>query len=650
MPLTLRQVIDQIKAVANAHAQIDGVGVGDFAELQSQTREYPLFWIFHERSDIAEGYIIRRIRLLCADRVQTGQEGDDDDGMEIEVLSDTQRILMDFIAYFAQQHDQAYMVERVGSIEPFTERFDDRVAGNTALLTFKEPWDYSKCETPISTVTFPPTVDGLTLYDFGDASVLGRLTAQQVADLQAAYGAVCIDATITINGAAYGTVPSGGTENIIVESENNNPLGSLVGGNWQVGNAHLRVNGTTVGNLEPEQWHDHYATINGTQAGAWHNPSQTWQMTVLQGGAPVGSLSGTDWVVPVCADATAVLKNTANTTLSTTSIASGASQNITAPDATAVLKNTANTTLLTEAIPSNVSENITAPDATITLNGSAYGSAPSGATFNVTTTPPSLSVASSSATPAYAASFTITATASGFTPTSYTFYYVNDVSGNRTSTTQAGSSLALTATWNGAQTIIVTAIDSVSGATATGSVSVTVSNGMRIPTWILNTAPPGSATGAITQVGDLFGFQNNGGNHGNCYAAGLTGACGIVWQPIGAIVNQFMGLSPNITYSGNQQQQLDPAWDWQVCGPLGNRQMFVQDNNSYVNLSTDSYSMYWWRMDRSSGGTIRLYRGTAPDQCNTLVHTFSLTNTGTLYPKFYDLSGMRYSRAYIYGS
>lgn len=262
----------------------------------------------------------------------------------------------------------------------------------------------------------------------------------------------------------------------------------------------------------------------------------------------------------------------------------------------------------------------------------------------------SIVVSASTSTPAYGASFTITATPSGFTPTSYTFHYVNDVNGNRTSTTQTGSSLALTATWNGAQTIIVTASDSVSGATAMGSVSVTVSNGLRIPTWILNTAPPSANTGAITQVGDFFGFQSNGGGFANCYAAGMTGACGVVWQPIGAVVWQYMGLSPNITYAGNQQQEFDPAWDWQVCGPFGNNQMYVQDNNSYVNLTTTTFNMYWWRMDRASNGTIRLYRGTSLDACNTLVHTFSLTNTGTLYPRFFDRNGVRYGRAYIYGS
>lgn len=397
MPLTLRQVIDQIKAVADAHAQINGVGVGDFAELQSQTRVYPLFWIFHERSEVVEGYIVRRIRLLCADRVQTGQEGDDDDGMEIEVLSDTQRILMDFIAYFAQQHNQAYIVDRVGSIDPFTERFDDRVAGNTVLLTIKEAWDYSKCETPISTVTFPPTVDGLTLYDFGDASVLGRLTAQQVADLEAAYGTVC-------------------------------------------------------------------------------------------------------------SNATAVLKNTANTTLSTTSIASGGSANITAPDATAVLKNTANTTLLTEAIPSNVSENITAPDATITLNGAAYGSAPSGTTLNVVA--PSLSLSTTTSTPAYGASFTVTATAAGFTPTSYSFGFPSDSVGGYSCTTQAGNSLAITAKGYSTQRIYVTATD---GVTTVGAmITVTVAQMTQVTDFLTNTGiVDATITGAVRTLAmrlDDFGI------------------------------------------------------------------------------------------------------------------------------------------------
>ena len=194
-------------------------------------------------------------------------------------------------------------------------------------------------------------------------------------------------------------------------------------------------------------------------------------------------LLDSECVIPPCAKATAVLKNTANTTISTTSIASGASQNITAPDATAVLKNTANTTLLTEAIPSNVSENITAPDATITLNGSAYGSAPSGTTLNVVA--PSLSLSTPTLTPAYGASFTVTATATGFTPTSYSFGFPSDSVGGYSCTTQAGNSLAITAKGYSTQRIYVTATD---GVTTVGAMlTVTVAQMTQVTDFLTNT-------------------------------------------------------------------------------------------------------------------------------------------------------------------
>ena len=478
MPLTLRQVIDQIKAVADAHAQINGVGVGDFAELQSQTRVYPLFWIFHERSEVVEGYIVRRIRLLCADRVQTGQEGDDDDGMEIEVLSDTQRILMDFIAYFAQQHNQAYIVDRVGSIDPFTERFDDRVAGNTVLLTIKEAWDYSKCETPISTVTFPPTVDGLTLYDFGDASVLGRLTAQQVADLEAAYGTVCSNATAVLKNTANTTISttsiaSGASQNITA------PDATAVLKNT--------ANTTLLTEAIPSNVSENITAPDGTYL---HRDSA---------GNSIGSgsiMSGQIGVIIIAPDGSYSLRDTASNVLATGNIRSNQTGVvITAPDGTYSLRNTAGTVLGTGSIRSGqLSVVITAPDATITLNGAAYGSAPSGTTFNVVA--PSLSLSTTTSTPAYGASFTVTATAAGFTPTSYSFGFPSDSVGGYSCTTQVGNSLAITAKGYSTQRIYVTATD---GSTTVGAmITVTVAQMTQVTDFLTNTGiVDATTTGAV---------------------------------------------------------------------------------------------------------------------------------------------------------
>jgi PKD repeat protein len=117
----------------------------------------------------------------------------------------------------------------------------------------------------------------------------------------------CPVAIITINGVSYGSVGSGNTEDIAVVDGSGNPIGSLVSGNWVVSSS--------------------------------------------------------------CADATAVLKNTLGTTISTTSIASGASSNIVAPD-TVITINSAS--FLTN--PVAVNPNILVKDGTGTQVGSKVGS------------------------------------------------------------------------------------------------------------------------------------------------------------------------------------------------------------------------------------------------------------------------------------
>ena len=133
----------------------------------------------------------------------------------------------------------------------------------------------------------------------------------------------CENATVNVNGILFNTVVSGGTINVPVQYENGTPVGTIDGGVVEIPN-------------------------------------------------PI-----------VCDDATAVLKNSLNTTLSSTNIPSGASADITAPDATAVLKDTDGNVLDTEAIPSNVSEDIIAPDGSVTVNGSAFDTVLSGGTLDV---------------------------------------------------------------------------------------------------------------------------------------------------------------------------------------------------------------------------------------------------------------------------
>lgn len=111
-------------------------------------------------------------------------------------------------------------------------------------------------------------------------------------------------------------------------------------------------------------------TINGVTYGSVGS-GNTEDIAVVNGsGTPVGSLVSGNWVVTSsCADATAVLKNTLGTTISTTLIASGASSNIFAPDTVITINSAA---FLTN--PVAVNPNILVKDGTGTQVGSKVGS------------------------------------------------------------------------------------------------------------------------------------------------------------------------------------------------------------------------------------------------------------------------------------
>ena len=64
------------------------------------------------------------------DRVLPGEEN------EQEVMSDTIQVLLDFVAYFRQLHTTDLNIQPSVTLEPFTERFDDKVSGHSCVLSY----------------------------------------------------------------------------------------------------------------------------------------------------------------------------------------------------------------------------------------------------------------------------------------------------------------------------------------------------------------------------------------------------------------------------------------------------------------------------------------------------------------------------------
>ena len=141
----------------------------------------------------------------------------------------------------------------------------------------------------------------------------------------------CTDATVEINNTLFDTVASGATIDIQVINGGSNPVGSLQGSDWVIGNNMTTINGTQVTDQEAEVNAAIFATLDGSQSGTWNAGTQTWEMTsaacddatvtingaslgatgtipsggsedldVLQGGVATGSWNGSAWIIPTC--------------------------------------------------------------------------------------------------------------------------------------------------------------------------------------------------------------------------------------------------------------------------------------------------------------------------------------------------------------
>jgi hypothetical protein len=294
--LTLNQIVSQITNLASAHNQIAESGVGDFAEWQAKERNYPILWVFHESTSVNQMEIAFSIRLICADRVIVGEEGDNTEGHEQEVISDTLLVLLDFLAYFQQNHSQPYNVVTSATIDPFTERLNDRLAGNSVTIQIRQPFDWNKCQIPQTGASIPPSVDGLTLYNFCDAAVSARLTDEQIACIQSAFPTPCPDATYTLedtdgNTLSTGSIPSGGSEDIVAPDgtvlRDGQPFGSVLSG------------GTIDVPSDCPPCSDGNIELNGTPVATVPSGGTT-DIPVIQDGSPAGSWNGTQWVIPSC--------------------------------------------------------------------------------------------------------------------------------------------------------------------------------------------------------------------------------------------------------------------------------------------------------------------------------------------------------------
>jgi len=150
-------VIDTIKCVGEGHLQIKAVTTGDIWEIDmSKNTLFPLLHINIINVNASKGQLQHNFQLVVADIVEP-----DESENEQEVLSDTLSIMLDIISIFrngttlylsstSAGEEARYWTTDDFTIEPFTERFDNTLAGWTLNLPIVIEWVYDTCNIPTS--------------------------------------------------------------------------------------------------------------------------------------------------------------------------------------------------------------------------------------------------------------------------------------------------------------------------------------------------------------------------------------------------------------------------------------------------------------------------------------------------------------------
>lgn len=395
---TYNQIIKVLNDFATNHLQISSFYRGNVNEIgfNNETYKsfnYPIMWVQDGTETISDKDAVISFEILLLDIEYP------DHKTQQEILSDMREVALDLASYLYDINKTAdfeFTIDRNISLQPFKETYEDNLTGWLITVPIRQTFVYDRCQIPLSGAT-GTSESNVTIYDTDGVTILttvpcgGRYTVSA--------SGPCLDATAVLKN----------TDDTVLSSTN---IPSGTSADIQAPDASWTLENTLATQINT-------GTIPSGNSDVIVAPDETInvvdQNDVLQQTLtfPVYENQQID-ISTYCDDATAVLKNTAGTTLSTTNIPSGTSDDIIAPDSTfsingtqvatipsgdsdsievrkqntsdqigslqgqywrvddsvITLKDTANNTLSTTNVPATEAQDITAPDGTVNVNKS----------------------------------------------------------------------------------------------------------------------------------------------------------------------------------------------------------------------------------------------------------------------------------------
>jgi hypothetical protein len=138
--MTLNQIIEEIRQFTDSHYQLNTFFSGDTWDFQAQTNIYPALISVQAPATISSGRMTVSFNIFITDICNKDRSNVD------EILSDTLQIMGDLYAYF-RDRDEYGLVGDLNVI-PFSEEFDDVLAGWNANFEFEFMFSASDCGLP----------------------------------------------------------------------------------------------------------------------------------------------------------------------------------------------------------------------------------------------------------------------------------------------------------------------------------------------------------------------------------------------------------------------------------------------------------------------------------------------------------------------
>lgn len=141
--LTLNQVVKQIKAIAEAHEQINTVYYGDFDEFLGESADnvYPAMYFDSTNASISANTLTLNFSLYFFDRMLPEKIN------ETEAVSDQLSIAQDILAQLMYQEFEFEMSDSV-QLTFITEDTPDNLVAVKADISLDLPFTANRCQVP----------------------------------------------------------------------------------------------------------------------------------------------------------------------------------------------------------------------------------------------------------------------------------------------------------------------------------------------------------------------------------------------------------------------------------------------------------------------------------------------------------------------